>query len=124
MRNLPKATSNNHVSIKEEIEKQTQIYASLDPSGRNRHFSIIEAHGDYDGKPHSFLIDFGSLHSFISPSTAKRLRVNPQPIGRMLRASLANKTSILTKKQVISFSFNLEENPTSQNFTILKIGKF
>ena len=42
----------------------------------------------------------------------------------MLNASLANRTSIQTDKQVVSFSFNLDENPTAQKFRILKIGKF
>ena len=42
----------------------------------------------------------------------------------MLKASLANGTSIQIDKQVVSFSFNLDENPTAQKFRILKIGKF
>ena len=50
--------------------------------------------------------------------------MNPQPTGRMLNASLANKTSILTDELVVSFSFNLDGNPAAQKFRILKIGKF
>ena len=84
--------------MKEEAEEQAQIYAALDPSGRNCQYSILEVQGDYEGKPLIFLIDSRSSHSFISPSTAKRLGVNPQPTGRMLKASLANGTSILTDK--------------------------
>ena len=109
--------------MREEAEEQAQIYAALDPSGRNCQYSILEVHGDYEGKPLIFLIDFGSSHSFIFPSTAKRLGVNPQPTRRMLNASLANETSILTDELVVSFSFNLDGNPTAQKFRILKIGK-
>ena len=122
--NLSKEATVNYVRVEEEAEERAQIYAALDPSGRNRQFSILEVQGDYEGKSLTFLIDFGSSHSFISPSTAKRLGVNPQPIGRMLNSSLANKTSILTDELVVSFSFNLDGNPTAQNFRILKIGKF
>ena len=50
--------------------------------------------------------------------------MNPQPTGRMLNASLANGTPILTDELVVSFSFNLDGNPTAQKFRILKIGKF
>ena len=42
----------------------------------------------------------------------------------MLKASLENKTSILIDKQVVSFFFSLDENPTAQKFRILKIQKF
>ena len=34
-RNPPKATTINHVSVKEELEEQAHIYAALDPSGQN-----------------------------------------------------------------------------------------
>ena len=119
-----KAVKVNYVSVKEEAEEQAQIYAALDPSGYNRQYSILEAQGDYEGKPLTFLIDSGSSHSFISPSTAKRLKIEPQPTGKKLRASLANGTSILTDEQVVDFSFNLEGNLTSQKFRILKMGKF
>ena len=86
--------------MKEEAKKQAQIYAALalDPNGCNSQYSILEVQGDYEGKPLIFLIDSGNSHSFISPSTAKRLGVNPQPIGRMVKASLTNGTSILTDK--------------------------
>ena len=120
----PKVVKANYVSVKEEAEEQAQIYAALDPSGYNRQYSILEAQGDYEGKPLTFLIDSGSSHLFISPNTAKRLRIEAQPTGRKLRASLANGTSILTDEQVIELSFNLEGNSTSQKFRILKMGKF
>ena len=110
--------------MKGEAEEQAQICAALDPSGRNHQYSILEVQGDYEGKPLIFLIDSRSSHSFISPKIAKRLGVNPQPTGRMLKASLANRNSILIDKQVVSFSFNLDENHTAQKFRILKIGKF
>ena len=50
--------------------------------------------------------------------------MSPQSIRRMLNASLANITSILTDELVLRFSFNLDGNPTAQKFRILKIGKF
>ena len=110
--------------MKAEGEEQAQFYAALDPSGRNRQYTVLGAQGEYEGKPLTFLIDSGSLHSFISPSTAKRLRVEAQPMGKKLRASLANGSSILTKEQILKLSFQLGGNPTSQEFRILKMGKF
>ena len=120
----PKKATVNFVSVQDEVEEQAQIYAALDPSGYNRQYSILEAQGDYEGKPLTFLIDSGSLHSFISPCTAKRLQLEASPTGRKLRASLANGTSIVTEERVLEFSFQLEGNPTSQEFRILKMGKF
>ena len=58
------------------------------------------------------------------PSTAARLQLESRPTGRKLRASLANGTSIITDEQVLELSFQLEGNPTSQEFRILKMGKF
>ena len=55
---------------------------------------------------------------------AKRLRVEEQPTGRKLRASLANGSSILIDEQVLELSFQLGGIPTSQEFRILKMGKF
>ena len=110
--------------MKVEGEEQAQIYAALDPSGRNRQYTVLEAQGEYEGKPLTFLIDSGSSHSFISPSTAKRLRIEALPTGKKLRASLANGSSILTEEQILKLSFQLGGNPTSQEFRILKMGKF
>ena len=64
------------------------------------------------------------MDSFISLSIAKRLQVEALPTGRKLRASLANGSSIISDERVVEFSFQLEENPTSQEFRILKMGKF
>ena len=108
-----KSVKINYVSVKAEGEEQTQIYATLDPSGCNCHYTILEAQGDYEGKSLTFLIDFGSSHSFISPSTAKRLRVEAHPTGKKRRASLANGSSILTDEQIQELSFQLGGNPTS-----------
>ena len=63
----------NYIRVKTEGEEQAQIYAALDPSGRNRQFTVLEAEGKYEGNSLAFLIDSGSSHSFISPSTAARL---------------------------------------------------
>ena len=87
------------------MEEQAQIYAALDPSGRNRQYSILEAQGDYEGKSLTFLIDSGSSHSFILPSTATQLQVESRPTRRKLRASLANGTSIVIDEQVLELSF-------------------
>ena len=67
--------------MKIEGEEQAQIYAALDPSGRNRQFTVLEAEGEYEGNSLTFLIDLGSSHSFISLSTAKRLGPKAQPTG-------------------------------------------
>ena len=73
-KNLSKPVKINYVNLGDEAEEQAQIYAALDPSGRNRQFSILEVQGDHKGKPLTFLIDSGSSHSFISPGIAKRLQ--------------------------------------------------
>ena len=96
----------------------------LNPSGCNRQYTIREAHGDYEGKPLTFVIDSRSSHLFISPSTTKRLRVEAHPMGKKLSASLANGSSILIDEQILELSFQLARNPTSQEYRILKMGKF
>ena len=83
-----------HKCVKVKGEEQAQIYAALDPNGRNCQYTVLEAH--YKGKPLTFLIDSRSSHSFISPNTAKILRVEAHPTGKKLRASSANKSSILS----------------------------
>ena len=110
--------------MKAEGEEQAQIYATLDPSGCKHQCTILEAQGEYEGNSLTFLIDSGSSHSFISPSIAKRLGVEAQPTGKKLRASLASGSSILANEQVLTLSFQLSGNPTSQEFRILKMGKF
>ena len=56
----------NYVSVKEEMEEQAQIYAALDPSGRNRQYSILEAQGDYEGKLLTFLMILEvCIHSYV-----------------------------------------------------------
>ena len=112
MRNPPKATTINHVSIKEEIKEWAQIYTALDPSGCNRQYSIIKVHSDYDGKPLSFLIDSRSSHSFLSPHTTQRLQVETHPIGRKLQASLANGSTIQMDEQIVDLIFQLEGHST------------
>ena len=114
----------NHVTITEEVEEQAHIYAALDPKGYNRQFSILKVPGDYEGKTLSFLIDSGSSHSFLSPSTIKRLHLTPKPTSHKLRVSLANGSNILTEEQTVEIPFQLSENPTSHQFRVLKLGKF
>ena len=122
--NPPRVVKVNYVCVSDEAAEQAQIYSALDPSGQNLQYSILEAEGDYEGKSLTFLIDSGSLHSFISPNTAKRLQVEAKRTGKRLKASLANESSIITEEQVIDLSFQLEGNPTSQKFRIFKMGKF
>ena len=120
----PKATTVNYVSVKEEMEEQAQVYAALDPSGYNRQFSILEVQGDYEGKTLSFLVESGSLHSFLSPNTIKRLQLHTKSTGHKLRASLANGSTILMDEQTINLPFQIEGNPSSHKFRVLKMGKF
>ena len=114
----------NYISVKIEGEEQAQIYVAFDPSGHNCQFIVLEAEGEYEGNSLTILIDLGSSHSFISPSIAKKLGLNAQPTGKKLRASLANGSSILAYEQVLTISFQLSGNPTTQEFRILKMGKF
>lgn len=120
----PIRTNVNHVTITDEVEEHAQIYAALDPSGKNKQFSILEAQGDYQGKPLTFLIDSGSSHSFISPTTVKRLELEPQPTGKNLRVSLASGTTLTCEEQIVELPFQLEGHSTSQPLRILKMGKF
>ena len=120
----PKNVKINYISVKIEGEEQAQIYVALDPSGCNHQYTVLEAQGDYEGKSLTFLIDSRSSHSFISPRTAKRLRVEAHPTGKKLRASLANKSSISIDDQILDLSSWLGRNPTSQEFRILRMGKF
>ncbi|MCO5597053.1 hypothetical protein L7F22_051127 [Adiantum nelumboides] len=123
--NKPMKTSTvNHVTSTEEVDEQAHIYAALDPRGYNQQFSILEVPGDYEGKPLSFLIDSGSSHSFLSPSTIKRLHLTPNPTVHKLRVSLANGSNITTEEQTVDISFQIDKNPTTQRFRILKLGKF
>ena len=57
--------------MKAEEEEQAQIYATLNLSGRNHQYIVIEAQGDYEGKSLTFLIDSSSSHSFISQEQQK-----------------------------------------------------
>ena len=120
----PPNVKKNYISVKTEGEEQAQIYATLDPSGRNCQFTVLETEGECEGNSLTFLIDSGSSHSFISSSTTKRLGLKAQPIGKKLSASLANGSSILAEEQVLALSFQLSGNPTTQEFQILKMGKF
>ena len=60
----------NFVRFSDQAEEQAEVYAALDPSGRNRQYSILEVQGDYKDKPLTFLVDSGSSHLFISPNLA------------------------------------------------------
>ena len=122
--NPPRAATVNHVTIQEETEVQAQVYATLDPRGRNQQFSVMEIGGTSQGKTLSFLIDSGSSHSFLSPSTIKRLGLHTQAIGRNLRISLANGSSLTTLEQVVKIGFELRGFSTYQAFRILNMGKF
>ena len=84
----------------------------------------MEAQGDYEGKPLTFLIDSKSLHSFISPSIAKRLQVEAHPTGHKLQVSLANGSTIQMMEQIVDLNFQLEDHSTEQRFRVLKMGKF
>ena len=87
------------------MEEQAHIYVTLDPSGYNQQFSILDTQGNYEGKPLSFLIDFESSHSFLSPNTIKRLQIATMSTGHKLRASLANGFSILVDEQIVELTF-------------------
>lgn len=107
------------------MEEQAQIYATLDPSGSNIQFSILEDCRDYRDMPLSFLINSRSSHSFVLLSVVKNLQVGTTLIGRhKLRDFLDNGSTILAEEQTVELPFQLEGNPTSHRFKILKMGKF
>ena len=84
----------------------------------------MEIGGTSQSKNLSFLIDFGSSHSFLSPSTIKRMGLHPQATNFNLRISLANGFGLLTQEQVIKINFELGGFPTYQEFKVLKMEKF
>ena len=116
----PKSVKVNYVQVCDEAEEQANVYAALDPSGRNHQYSILEVQGDYKGKPLTFLIDSRSLHSFMSSITTKHLNIEAKPTGKKLRATLDNGASILTEEQVVEIPLQLEKNQTSQVFRIIR----
>ena len=70
----PTPLANQPVSLKYadmhcEEEVEAKVHAALDPSGHNQQFSVVKLEADCDGKSLIFLVDSGSSHSFISPST-------------------------------------------------------
>ena len=84
----------------------------------------MEIGGTNQGKILSFLIDFGSSHFFLSPTTLKKMGLHSQAMGRNLRTSLANGLSLSTQEQVVKIDFELGGFPTNQKFRVLKMGKF
>ncbi|MCO5567429.1 hypothetical protein L7F22_021120 [Adiantum nelumboides] len=95
----------NYLMIIDEVTEQAHVYAALDPSGRNRQYSILEAQGDYQGKSLTFLIDSGSSHSFISPSTVKHLHLEPRSTGKKLQVSLASGLIVSCEEQIVELLF-------------------
>ncbi|MCO5581824.1 hypothetical protein L7F22_035713 [Adiantum nelumboides] len=121
---IPVKTVANYLMITDEVKEQAHVYAALDPSGRNRQYSILEAQGDYQGKSLTFLIDSGSSHSFISPSTLKHLHLEPRLTGKKLQVSLASGSIVSCEEQIVELLFQLEGHSTSQSLKVLKMGKF
>ncbi|MCO5610521.1 hypothetical protein L7F22_064760 [Adiantum nelumboides] len=121
---IPVKTVANYLTITDEVTEQAHVYAALDPSGRNRQYSILEAQGDYQGKSLTFLIDSGSSHSFISPSTVKHLHLEPQSTGKKLQVSLVSGSIVSCEEQIVELLFQLEGHSTSQSLRVLKMGKF
>ena len=114
----------NTITLQEESEERAEIYAALDPSGRNRQYSVMEVPVDCQGNPLSLLVDSGSTHSFISPKIVAKLGITPKPIGKNLRASLANGTEIVIREEVVDLEFTLQGHGSSQRFRVMKLGKF
>ena len=112
------------MTIQEEVEVQAQVYAALDPRGKNQQILVMEIERTNQGKIHSFLIDFGSSHSFLSPTTIKRMGLHPQAMGCSLIISLANGLGLSTQEQVVKIDFELGGFTTNQEFRFLKMGKF
>ncbi|MCO5550692.1 hypothetical protein L7F22_004182 [Adiantum nelumboides] len=121
---VPVKTVANYLTIIDEVTEQAHVYAALDPSGRNQQYSILEAQGDYQGKSLTFLIDSGSSHSFISPSTVKHLHLEPRSTGKKLQVSLASGSIVSCEEQIVELLFQLEGHSTSKSLRVLKMGKF
>ncbi|MCO5569456.1 hypothetical protein L7F22_023168 [Adiantum nelumboides] len=117
-------TVGNFVTITDEVTEQLHVYTTLDPSARNRHYSILEAQGNYHDKSLTFLIDSGSSHSFISPSTVKHLHLEPRSMGKKLQVSLASGSIVSCEQQIVELLFQLERHSTSQRLRVLKMEKF
>ena len=79
---------------------------------------------DIQGKSLSFLVNFGSTHSFISPKVVELLKLKPIETRKKLRASLANGTEIKTPKLIVDLPFKLQSQPTFGRFRVMTLGKF
>ena len=101
------------MTIQEEVEFKAQVYAALDPRGRNQQFLIMEIGKTSQGKILFFLIDFGSSHSFLSPTTIKIMGLHPQATGCNLRIFLENGSSLSIQEQVVKIDFELGGLPTN-----------
>ncbi|MCO5579397.1 hypothetical protein L7F22_033252 [Adiantum nelumboides] len=98
---IPVKTVANYLTITDEVTEQAHVYAALDPSGRNRQYSILEAQGDYQAS------------AFRTSVTGKKLQV-----------SLASGSIVSCEEQIVELLFQLEGHSTSQSLRVLKMGKF
>ena len=114
----------NQVTLNDEFEEKAEIYAALDPSGRNQQYSVIETQVEYQGNSFSLLVDSGSTHSFISPTMVSKLGVRAIPTGKRLRASLANGSEVLIDEKIVNLRFTLQGHFSQQDFRVMKMGKF
>ncbi|MCO5601287.1 hypothetical protein L7F22_055406 [Adiantum nelumboides] len=102
---IPVKTIAIDVTITDKVTEQAHVCAALDPSGRNRQYSILEAQGDYQDKSLTFLIDSGCSHSFIFTSTIKHLHLEPRSTGKKLQVSLASGSIVSCEEQIVELLF-------------------
>ena len=91
-------------------EKSNKIYATLDWIGRNQQFSVIETPTTCDTKHFSLLIDFESSHYFLSPTFLEKLGLESLPVGKRLKALMANGSQIEINERIIDLQFDLTRN--------------
>jgi len=97
-------------AISEPVMK-CHIHAAVEHQGQNRHFSIIQVPAKHQAKSFKLLIDFGSLHSFISPKCMRKL-VLDQKASNSMQVELASGKILFTHHEREPIEFLLGGNPT------------
>ncbi len=78
------ARINQVQAFQEEDNHQAHIHAAIEYQRANQQFSVLQTPGEYEGKPFTLLIDFGSTHSFLSPRCIRNLNLHEHPDSNLM----------------------------------------
>lgn len=127
-RGRPQAAASKAVIVADEAANKSvtkcHIHAAVEHQGPNRQFSVIQVPATHEGKPFKLLINYGSLHSFISPKCMCKL-VLDQKAGNPMQVELASGKILFTRHETEPIKFMLVDgNPTISQFKVLPLGLF